>query len=167
MFVPASVDGIGSLNQLALAALAQWLTRDYANDPSAVPPIVALSGPVSITQAGAVTDVIYTSAGVALSPQRALISASTTGATQIVAAVASKKIRVLTGFLVASAAVNVKFQSHVTPTDLTGLMSFAANGGLAIPYCELGHLDTVAGEALDINLSGAVAVGGAITYVAV
>lgn len=50
-FQPVSVDGIGSLNQLALAALAQWLTRDYANDPSAVPPIVAIAGAIAITQA--------------------------------------------------------------------------------------------------------------------
>lgn len=103
----------------------------------------------------------------ALSPLRALISTSMSGTSQVVAAVATKKIRVLTGFLVAAAAVSVKFQSAAIPTDLTGAMPFAANGGLAIPYTELGQFDTIAGEALSINLSGAVAVGGAITYVTV
>lgn len=102
-----------------------------------------------------------------LTPLRALISTSASGTSQVVAATANKKIRVLTGFLVAAAAVSVKFQSAITPTDLTGAMPFATNGGLAIPYSDLGQFETIAGEALSINLSGAVAVGGAITYVTV
>ena len=102
-----------------------------------------------------------------LTPLRALISTSSSGTSQVVAGVATKKIRVLTGFLVAAAAVSVKFQSAITPTDLTGAMPFAANGGLAIPYTELGQFDTIAGEALSINLSGAVQVSGALTYVTV
>ena len=63
--------------------------------------------------------------------------------------------------------MNAKFQSHVTPTDLTGLFYLGATSGVGGAYCPLGHFQTVAGEALDINLSGSVAVGGVLTYVLV
>jgi hypothetical protein len=44
---------------------------------------------------------------------------------------------------------------------------FGANGGVAAAYCPVGHFETAAGEALNINLSGAVAVGGHVVYVEV
>lgn len=103
----------------------------------------------------------------ALTPKFATIVASASGATTIVAAVTSKKIRVIAMQLVANAAVNVKWQSHVTPTDKTGLAYLAANGGYVLPYNPVGWFETIAGEALDINLSGAVAVGGSLTYIEV
>jgi hypothetical protein len=95
------------------------------------------------------------------------IAVSASGVTNILAAVASKSIRVLAVQLVANAAVNIKWQSHVTPTDLTGLAYLAANGGYVLPYNTAGWFQTIAGEALDINLSAAVAVGGSIVYVTV
>jgi hypothetical protein len=103
----------------------------------------------------------------ALTPKFAVITASSSGATTIVSAVSSKKIRVLAMGLVANGAVNVKWQSHVTPTDKTGLAYLAANGGYILPYNPVGWFETIAGEALDINLSGAVAVGGQLTYIEV
>lgn len=97
----------------------------------------------------------------------AAITASASGATQVVAAATlngtARKIRVVSYVIVANAAVNVKFQSH-TAGDLTGLLYNAANGGVAAPFSPVGWFETVAGEALDINLSGAVAVGGHLTY---
>lgn len=102
-----------------------------------------------------------------LTPQFANITASASGVTTIIALVAAKKIRVLAIWLTANAAVNVKWQSHVTPTDITGLAYLAANGGYVLPFNPAGWFQTVAGEALDINLSGATPVGGSITYVAV
>lgn len=103
-----------------------------------------------------------------LTPKFAKISTSTTGSTTVVAAVTSKKIRVLRWDLVVASAINIKWQSHVTPTDLTGLYCFPANGGISAPFCPLGHFETVAGEALDINLSsGSIAVGGSLVYVEV
>jgi hypothetical protein len=51
---------------------------------------------------------------------------------------------------------------------LTGLSYFAAAGdGEVLSFNPVGWFETVAGEALDINLSGAVAVGGHLTYVEV
>jgi hypothetical protein len=103
----------------------------------------------------------------ALTPLFALITASSSGASTIVAAVASKKIRVLRWSLSANGAVNVKWQSHVTPTDLTGLHYMTQYSTAGGAYTQVGIFQTIAGEALDINLSGAVAVGGELTYITV
>ena len=100
-----------------------------------------------------------------LTPKRAVISASSSGVNALISAVTGKKIRVLSLVLMANAAVNVKFQSHSGPTDLTGLFYLAANGGFSVGFSPLGHFETGSGEQLDINLSGAVAVGGCLTYV--
>lgn len=104
----------------------------------------------------------------ALTPKFTKIVASASGVTTIVAAVTSKKIRVLAWDIKVNAAVNFKWQSHVTPTDLTGLYYNGAQGdGVARAFNPVGYFETVAGEALDINLSGAVPVGGVMTYVEV
>lgn len=103
--------------------------------------------------------------GVNQLPQYAVVATSASGVTNIVAAASKLVIRVLAVNIVANGAVNVKWQSHVTPTDLTGLAYLAANGGYILPYNEAGWFQTIAGEALDINLSAAIAVGGSITYV--
>lgn len=104
----------------------------------------------------------------ALTPKFQKITASSSGATTIVAAVTSKKIRVIAWDVVVNAAVNFKWQSHVTPTDVTGLYYMSGQGnGVARGYNPVGYFETVSGEALDINLSGAVAVGGVLTYVEV
>lgn len=105
--------------------------------------------------------------GITLTPKFKVITASSSGATTIVAAVSSKKIRVLQWIVTTNAAVNFKWQSHVTPTDLTGLYYSGAQGGAGGSFCHVGHFETIAGEALDINLSGAVAVGGSLVYVEV
>lgn len=112
------------------------------------------------------TDVVM-NAGTALTPKFAKISCSSSGANIIVAAVTSKKIRVLSYVLVANAAVNAKWQSHTTPTDLSGLLYLAANGGVSAPFSQVGHFESLSGESLDLNLSSAIAVGGHITYIEV
>lgn len=121
---------------------------------------------VGVTVSPPQTGALY-SGTTALTPKFAVVTASASGATTIVALVTSKKIRVLSAALVTNGAVNVKWQSHTTVSDLTGLFYLGANGGYILPFSPLGHFETVAGEALDINLSGAVAVGGVITYVEV
>lgn len=100
-----------------------------------------------------------------LGNNRTLIQTSTSGAASLVAAQgAGVQIRVTDLWIMASAAVNVKFASS-TAGDLTGLMYFAANGGIVLPHNERGWFATTANEALNINLSGAVAVGGCIHWV--
>ncbi len=109
------------------------------------------------------TGTIY-SGTTALTPKFAVITASSSGATTIVAAVTSKKIRVLRWSLSSNGTVNVKWQSHVTPTDLTGLFYLIANASAGGAYCPVGVFQTISGEALDINLSASIAVGGVLTY---
>lgn len=98
--------------------------------------------------------------------QRVAIAASSSGANTLVAAVSGKKIKIINFIVSASAAVNFKFQSHVTPTDITGLFYLAAAGSsIGAANDSVGWGATLVGEALDINLSGGVAVGGVLHYV--
>lgn len=101
-----------------------------------------------------------------VTPKFAVIAASSSGDNTLVSAVASKKIRVLSYVLVANAAVNAKFQS-ATAGDLTGLLYCAANTGASSGFSPVGHFQTAANEDLQLNLSGAVAVGGHLTYIEV
>lgn len=62
--------------------------------------------------------------------QTAAIAQTAAGTTEVVAAVANKKIRVTGWVIVMNAAGTAKFQS--ASTDKTGTMSFAANGGASV-----------------------------------
>lgn len=110
------------------------------------------------------TDAIYNGT-TALTPQFAAISAASSGATEVVAAVASKKIRVLQYNFMSNGTVDVKFQS--ASTDKTGLYYTVANTGLSAPFSPIGYFETAAGEALNVNLSGNIAIGGVLAYVEV
>lgn len=90
----------------------------------------------------------------------------------IVNLTSSKKITVLSLFLIAAGATSIKFQSSTSNstgtgsnTDLTGLMSLAANGGFVLPHNPAGWFQTVSGEALKLNSSSTNVVAGALTYV--
>ena len=124
------------------------------------------SGTPLTTAAAPATGAVYNGV-TALTPKFAAVVASASGATTIIAAVTSKKIRVLAIELMANGTVNAKWQSHTTPTDLTGLAYLVANSGYVLPFSPTGWFETVSGEALDINLSAAIAVGGSIVYVEV
>ena len=99
-----------------------------------------------------------------ITPQYAPITASSSGATTIVAAVAGKRVYILRWSLSSNGTVNANWQSHTTTGTATGLhylTQFATAGGA---YCPLGIFATAVGEALDLNLSAAIAVGGELTY---
>ncbi len=91
----------------------------------------------------------------------AKIDVSGSGANPVVTAVSGKHIRVVAFFGVAGGAVTVKFQS--SSTDLTGLMSLAANGGVSAEG-DQGLFQTAEGEVLNVTLGGAVQFGGGISY---
>lgn len=103
--------------------------------------------------------------GLVLTVKWAEINASAGGNTQVVAAVAGAKLRVLSLDFVCAGAVTVGWQSAANVKRNN--QSFAANSGmardLAMPY----YVETNAGEALNINLGGAVVVRGAVGYVEV
>lgn len=100
-----------------------------------------------------------------VTPKFAIISESNSGSNEVVAAVTGKKIRILSYAFVSSGTVNAKWQS--ASNDISGLMYFIANTGISAGYNPKGHFQTAAGEALNLNLSGSVAVGGHITYIEV
>ena len=103
----------------------------------------------------------------ALTPKFVIIDAASSGDNTILAAVASKKIRVLACFLVAAAAVNTRFESGAGGTALTGQMNCAANGGFVLPFNPVGWFETASNTLLNLELSGAVSVDGSLTYVEV
>lgn len=98
----------------------------------------------------------------------AKVDISTSGDSTIVAAVADRKIRVLTYVLATDTNTKLKFKSE--STDLTGPISLGAytnifNGNTDLtPGGLIGVLETQPGEALILNSSVAAAVGGHIVY---
>lgn len=96
----------------------------------------------------------------------AAVAASASGDNAIVAAVAGKKIRVRGFELFNSVATvqNAKWRSGTT--DITGLMYGTTIGLLADAQAPKDDFlfETVAGQALNLNLSAATAVGGWVSY---
>ncbi len=87
----------------------------------------------------------------------------------VVAAVAGKRIRVVTYVLVASGAGTVKWRSSTT-SDLSGAMTVATGTPIsAAPLPEglagqKGHLETATGEALNLLITGSIQVSGHLVY---
>lgn len=119
------------------------------------------------TQVGAFNVSVLYDGTTQLTPKFAKIAASSSGDNTLVNAVGGKKIRVLAAYLVANGTVNAKFQSGASGTDLTGLAYCVTNSGVVLPFNPIGWFETAVATLLNLNLSGAVAVGGALTYVEV
>lgn len=85
------------------------------------------------------------------------------GANELIAGDVGAKYRVLAVAIVATTAVSVLFQSG--STSITGTFPLGANGGFVLPFNEHGWFETASGEALNINLSGAVSTGVQIQYI--
>ena len=116
------------------------------------------------------TDVVYVG-GSAVTVKRAAIAAASSGENTLVAAVASKKIRVLSLAVIAASAVNVYFNNATDGAVFggsTNKMNLAANGGFVLPHNAHGWFQTgTNNEALRLNLSAAVSVSGGLTYIEV
>lgn len=98
----------------------------------------------------------------------ALINATSSGNTEIVAAVAGKKIRVI-NYLVtndATSTIRTNFQSSTTAISATHTLA-ARGGGHTRQAIQGWTFETVAGEALNLNLSASGTVGGDVGYVEV
>lgn len=116
-----------------------------------------------------VTSSIAVSDDVSLQPKFASVSVAGSGNNTLVAAVTGKKIRVLAMQLTMSGTtVTWAFQTAAGGTALTGTMGPIAQGvTVTWPFCPLGHFETVAGQLLNLSLSGAQAVAGSLVYVEV
>jgi hypothetical protein len=129
---------------------------------AAIPAGTNLIGKVSASHE---TSTLYNGT-TALTPKFAKISCSSSGNNEIVAAVTGKKIRVISWDVSPSDAVNFKWRT--ASTDITGLYyAVNAGNGVSKPWNPLGYFETVSDEALNLNLSGAIAVGGSLVYVEV
>lgn len=111
-------------------------------------------------------------AGVSVVPKFAAIAAASSGDNTLVAAVTSKKIRVLAMTVVAASAVNLYLTSAAGGTVIfggsTNKINLAANGGFVLPYNPLGWFENSSvTQALVLNLSAAVAVSGGLVYIEV
>lgn len=120
-------------------------------------------GPVSLR-----TDEIGCGGTAGLVPKFAVIDAATSGDNTIVAAVTGKKIRVLAGSLtMTGTAVTIRFESAASGTALTGQMTPAQGQTIPLPFCPVGHFETIAGQLLNLELGGAQSVDGWLVYVEV
>ena len=99
-------------------------------------------------------------------PQFAPISTAASGNTQLVAAVAGAKIRIVGFLLVTAGTVLVKFVSGASP-DLTGAMTLAVGKWISAEQAPFGILETAVGQPLNINLGSAVQTSGWLVYVTV
>tara|TARA_R110000803_G_scaffold205530_3_gene272272 strand:+ start:8832 stop:9176 length:345 start_codon:yes stop_codon:yes gene_type:complete len=96
----------------------------------------------------------------------AAISAASSGDNTLIAAVALKKFKVVSVFLIAAGAVTVRFEDGAGGTALTGVMSVGANGGFVLPYNPDGWFETATvNTLLNMELGGAVQVSGVMRYV--
>lgn len=93
----------------------------------------------------------------------AVIDQSGIGNNEIVAAVSGKSLRVLEALAVTAGANTLQWKSATTA--LTGPMALAASGSAQVHFAEEGHFETTAGQALNLDQSAAVQVGGWLRYV--
>jgi hypothetical protein len=125
---------------------------------------VAVVGPVAVnaTQAGDSIQI----GGTAYPVLRAFANPSASGDNTIVAAVAGKKVRVLAYSIgPVAGAVNVTLKSATAGAISSTKYLPAAGSGMGRGLAPFGHCETVAGEALVLNLSAAVAVGVDLLYI--
>ena len=97
----------------------------------------------------------------------AKIDAAGSGDNTLVAAVASKKIRVISLYYLAAGTVSVRFESGASGTALTGQAEHTAQTGAVLNRNPDGWFETVAGDLLNMELSGAISVDGALSYIEV
>ncbi len=158
----AGTNNIGDVDVLTLPALPAGGNNIGDVDVLTQPARVKTSDSISVA-----ADTASIMNGLtALTPKFATIAAASSGDNTLVALVGGKKIRVLAYNFMANGTVNAKFKSG-GGTDLTGLKYLLANTGLVAPFNPVGWFETVSGEALLINLSAAIAVGGELVYVEV
>jgi hypothetical protein len=100
----------------------------------------------------------------ALTPKFAVIDVASSGDNTLVVAVADKKIRVHSLFLVSAGTVNVRFESGAGGTALTGQMNLIANTGFVLPFNPLGWFETGVNTLLNAELSAAVSIDGSLQY---
>lgn len=164
--LPAGTNNIGDVDVLTLPPLPAGTNNIGDVDVLTLPALAAGTNLIGAAAVAQQTDVIRNGTA-SLTPLFATISASATGNTAVVAADGTRRIRVLGYRFQAAGDVDVQFRSGAT-TTLTGSMPTGAKGGGGgAAFCPIGHFQTAVNEALNINLSANIAVGGHVVYVLV
>jgi hypothetical protein len=94
--------------------------------------------------------------------QKNIITASASGATEIIAGIANQRIYVRRLLLQAASEVTVKFRE--ASTDLSAPYVIGAKGSWCLDDSGIPWYVTSPGEGLDLNLSSAVQMAGEIWY---
>jgi hypothetical protein len=99
--------------------------------------------------------------------QYLVIDHAASGDQTLVAAVTTKKIRVVQLVLVGAGTVTVRFEGGAGGTALTGQMSMVAGSQITMPLNPAGWFETAINTLLNLELSGAISVDGVLGYVLV
>ena len=99
--------------------------------------------------------------------QYAAVDVSSAGDNTIVAAVAGKKIRLLSIFLITSSNLAIAFESGASGVALTGDMELSRKTPFVLPFNPEGWFETAEGALLNLELGGATAMAGCLSYVEV
>lgn len=166
--IPAGTNNIGDVDVLTLPALPAGTNNIGDVDVLTQP---ARSRTVDAISVAEQTDVLMNGL-TALTPKFATISAAASGDNTLVAAVTSKKIRVLSLFMMSAGTVNAYIRDDAgTPVNLIGdatnKLTLVSSSGFVLPHNPLGWCETTSGEGLQLNLSAAIGVAGCLTYVEV
>jgi len=94
----------------------------------------------------------------------AVINAAS-GDNEIVALVASRKIRVLAVTLISAGTSDCRFESNAAGTALTGVMKLTAQVGFAAAFNPAGHFESAAGQSISLECTGDI--DGFLTYIEV
>ena len=98
--------------------------------------------------------------------KHAAIDAASRGNNTLVAAVSGKKIRVLALFITMTGTlVTIRFEDGAGGTALTGQMGPTAGQTIVLPFSPVGWFETSDATLLNMELSGAQSVDGALTYI--
>ena len=163
--LPAGNNNIGDVDVASLPALPAGTNNIGDVDIVSLPALAAGTNLIGKASAGLDVSSAY-DGSTALPIKFAAIAASSSGDNTVIAAVTSKKIRVLGYTLIAAGTVNVRFESGAGGTALTGVMPLIANMGMS-PNGSFPQFETASNTLLNLELSAAVSVAGHITYVEV
>lgn len=150
----------------ATGTISAKLRRISTDIGSLVTGTVLAAGSALIGAVGAIlrTDAMLNGT-TSLTPKFAFATLSATGS--VVAAVTSKKIRVLRYSMMADAACTVYFRTIATATQISGTKYIAATGGAGGTFSPVGQFETISGEALGLFITGAANVSVDVVYVEV
>jgi hypothetical protein len=161
--LPAGTANIGDVDVLSLPSLPAGNNNIGDVDVASLPALAAGTNTIGLVRSKDATGVVD-DAGTDRTVKYAAIDAASSGDNTLLAAVASRKIRVLSCFLVAAGSVNVRFEDGAGGTALTGQMNLVANTGFVLPYNPHGWFETSVNTLLNLELSAAVSVDGCLTY---